>query len=381
MSGVSPGRERERALVVAAVAGALDRCWVGPADLPRLDWGWLRARLDELGLAAQLWAELAAAGREGAVPPAEAAWLRLRAEQNAAQNAQLLAAALRAGAALDGAGVAWMPVKGVALALLAPGYGAARHVADVDLVVHPADLARAARALGEVVPLLAEARETDGREKSRDPAARPGAQHVHCFSGGDGVLVELHHAFADLPPVAVTEGIFARAVRTRAGGRTVTVPALDDLLGTACVHALVHHRGDRHVLLRHLRDVVALVALGASGEAARERYDAGGLRTVARSFLALEDARRDALERGGPPSAASLAVWPARGGRAALWLREVGTRVRWVGARLAAERWRAVVPSRRFMAARYGRAADGPWLPWLHVRRWVAGALRAIRSR
>jgi hypothetical protein len=148
------------------------------------------------------------------------------------------------------------------------------------------------------------------------------------------------------------------------------------------VHALVgEHAGDRRRLLRHLGDVAELVALGASAEVARARYDRDGRATVAGSFRALDEAREDARTRGRPLSEASVAVEPGAAGRVRGWAGRGRERARWMVRGFRQHGLAAVLPPRSFMVGLYGPSAAGPRLPLLHLRRWAGILLRAVKGK
>ena len=374
--------ERERALVLAAVTGVLDACWAAEGDLSDVAWGWTLRRLDELGLAARIWSEAARVGALSRVPSPSRERLERRAQETAASAALFSAAALGAGAVLDAANIAWMPMKGAALALVAPEYGATRPAVDVDLIVAPGDLERARRALGAALPLLGERRDYDGLERDADAAMRDGIQHLYAFEGLGGVPIELHHAFPGLTQGDFTRAVFERAAPAVARGQPVLLPALDDLLGTACVHAHAVHPGDRAMGLRLLADVSELLARGASAGVACDRYDAvGGLAAVSRTLRDLAQAREEARTRAETPTRASLAVDPGVGGRLHRWTGAIWARADRTARVLRTHGIRAIVPPRSFMVGLYGSAAAGPRLPLLHLRRWGAVVLRTIKGR
>lgn len=381
---MSPARRdhaAERALAVAALAGALAGSWPVREGLDGLDWRWLVPRVRALGIAARLWAELARAGLDGEVPGPARAALQAEAHQTAADAALRGAAASQVGALLDAAGVPWLPIKGAALAVVAPEYAATRRAIDVDLVVPPDDLERAGRVLAAALPLAGERRDYDGAARDVEAAMRDGVQHLYAFEAVGGIAVELHHAFPGLTRREITDGILSRAHRVDGRGGAVRVPALDDLLGTACVHAHLVHPGERGTALRHLADVAELVARGASAELARERYDRDGRTTVAASLRELERARDQARAPGGARAEASRVLEPGAAGRLRGWAGRVRHRSADIAVGLRRHGLGALVPPRSFMVAQYGQAAAGPRLPLLHLRRWGAIILRTVRGR
>lgn len=373
--------ERERALVVAAVAGVMGESWPVRAGLAGLDWAWIVARLREHGIAGRFWAEAVRARIDGDIPAATRARLEDAAQNTAALTAQRRAAAVGAGEVLERAGVPWVALKGAALAFALPDYAATREFADVDLLVPPDALPRASAALAAVHPLTVEVRPYDGRARDATAATRDGVHALYAFRGRGDVPIDLHHVLPGLPSREVTEAVLGRAAPVAAGTRRVLVPSPEDLLGIACVHAVLHHEGDRRIALRHLSDVSELVAAGASEDLARERYDVGGRLAVASSLRELAAAREDACVRGAPTSRASVALDPGFRGR-------VGERValaRGRGARIARGLRQhgldAVLPPRSFMIGLYGPGATGARLPLLHLHRWVKILLRVVKGR
>jgi hypothetical protein len=381
VSAVAHDHERERVVLAAAAAGLLGESWPAREGLAGTDWTWILPRARELVMAARLWAELVRAGLDGTVPAAAREALQAAAQETAAHAGFLAEAARRAGAALDGAGVRWMPIKGAALALVAPEYASTRVTSDVDLVVGPDDLRRASDALAGAFPLLGEVRDYDGAERDAAAAMRDGVQHLFSYVGPGGVRIELHHALPSLTRREITETVLSRATPVQRRGASVLVPGLDDQLGVLCVHALVHHESERTWLLRHLADVSELLARGASAEVARERYDRGGRLAVATSLRELEATRLEARVRGAPPSGASRAVEPGAGGRVGGWLEGVRWHAAWIARGLGRRGLAALVPSRSFMVSLYGPPASGARLPLLHVRRWGAILLRTIKGK
>lgn len=373
--------ERERALVVAALSGVLERCWALDA-LATVDWEWILLRLRAHGLGGRFWSEALRAGLREALPVAVTQALAAEAQETAASNAALVHMGLTACAALDQAGVPSMPMKGVAIALTAPEYGATRAMSDVDLLVHPRDLARARETLVRAFPHVRELRDYDGADREADQALRDEVPSLYTFLDEAGAVLELHHAFPGILSREGTEAAFERSRTVVARGRTVRVPGFDDLLGTACVHVLVHHdEGERGMRLRHLADVSALLAAGASADVARQRYDVAGADSVARSLELLAEGRRDATVRGGARSAASVALDPGTGRRLRVWAANLLTR----GGRFVTAFRKhgvgAVIPPRSFMVGLYGPAAAGPRLPLLHLHRWASIVRRAVQGR
>jgi hypothetical protein len=367
--------ERETTLAVAAVAGVLDRCWVVREGLERIDWGWLLARLDALGLGAIAFAEAERARISERLPAQVRDHLRRRAEELAAQNAQLLAAALRTGALLDAAAIPWMPMKGVALAIVAPEYSSSRLTSDFDVLVRPADLDRAAQVLRGALTLTAEA--ADYRGVTMRAEAAGDTPHVFEFHTSDGVMVELHHGIPGLDARG-TAAFWSRSVERSVGGRTLRLPSPEDLLATLCLHVLVHHRRELGMLPRHLADVRALWAVEV------EEVDAttgGASAAVTESRRELDAAAAWAEARGRRRPLAARAVDPGlldAASSVARRLTGLGERVR---GRVGGSGLRAIFPDRAYLLRYFGGNAQQTPLWLLHPRRWARLIARTIRGK
>jgi hypothetical protein len=367
--------ERETTLAVAAVAGVLDRCWVVREGLERLDWAWLLARFDVLGLGAIAFAEAERARISERLPAQVRDHLRRRAEELAAQNAQLLAAARRTGALLDAAGIPWMPMKGVALATVAPEYFSSRLTSDFDVLVRPADLDRAAQVLRGALTLTAEA--ADYRGIPMRAEAAEDTPHVFEFHTRDGVMVELHHGIPGLDAPG-TAAVWSRSVERSIGGRTFRLPSPGDLLATMCLHVLVHHRRDHRMLPRHLADVRALSAVAVQ---AGDATSGGALAAVAESRRELDGAAAWAEARGGRRPLAARSVDPSlldAASSVARRLTGLGARAR---GRVGGSGLRAIFPDRAYMLRYFGGNADQTPLWALHLRRWARLIARTIRGK
>lgn len=372
----------ERAFLLAGLFHeALDPERLGALARLGLDWARLEEAARRLGLGAFLFNAVRQARQDGAVPPEVLGRLQAAAMRNAARNALFARAARDAQEVLAAAGVSSLGLKGTALAHFAPRHFALRAQLDVDLLVRPQEGPRAAALLREAGfrPHRAAARAIDHAVDGRSVWAseQPVAHHLPPLVSPAGVTVELHQELPGVPD-GVRDGVWARAVRPPAPGAPVTGAA--DLLGILCAHVFVHHAAAPRYLLRHVADVHALLAAGAPLEEAARVY--GG---AVRSSVAYVEETARAVERPGGLR--------ARGGEAALapwwWL---GTRLRLAiagqRARLRSQlrsfgRFgaRAVFPSPRFMADRYGVAPRSPLLPLTYLWRPVRALVRLVLGR
>jgi hypothetical protein len=309
-------------------------------------------------------------GEAGLDPGPSAVPLREEAERVAAQAALTVHAAARAQACLSAAGLESLAVKGLAFQAHAPGHLARRHLDDVDLLIRPSDLAAAAAALvaggfeaDDLLPDYAGAA-LDGA------AARPVLHRTANFLGPGRTLVEVH---TDLPayrgPEATFDALLGRAATVRHGGGALTVTGLDDTLAMLCRHVMVQHAAEAGHLPRHVADVAALLAAGASAEVAAARGDGDGVGSVAASLALLEAARRGT----GRAARAWSPVW---GPLDRLRVRLVAYRGAAGAGPLA-----MVFPARRYMAQRFGVAPGSPLLPLLYLWRPVRGVVKLVTGR
>ncbi len=349
-------RAPERALLLGALFhGALDAGRLRALTARGLDWPALQAHADRYGLGAMLHDAVHEAGLADAVPPEALARLAAEATRNAVQNAFFVAVAERTQRRLAEASIGSLALKGTAFAACAPAYQSLRHQSDVDLLVEEgrADdacrllLAAGYRASAGVVGLRGEVFDATSAEFNL-------MHHLPVMSSPEGVSIELHFQLpgSRQPGATSATGPLWAGARTF-GASPLVAPALDDQLGIICDHVLVNHHGDAGILPRHVADVQTLLRLGASPEAAAERYGP----TVAASLALVEQTRL---------AVAAPGLLRARGAELAFapwWM--VGTRLgaalHAVGAALAG-RLRllrrvglaSLFPNRAYMAQRYG---------------------------
>lgn len=153
--------------------------------------------------------------------------------------------------ALSSAQVPALTLKGAALACEVYPERVARPMADLDLLVHEADLGRAREALlgiGLRVPARFEVRPTSGSYAMREvdkPFERPGT----------AFLVELKTELeSTLPPFRfTTDSAWARSVPATLAGGATRVLHPEDFLVHLCLHACGGHRFDQG--LRPLVDI------------------------------------------------------------------------------------------------------------------------------
>lgn len=378
------GGDRERTLIVAVL-------FARPPGPP-----WLRAlraacdgdRLLQLardyGVAAVLCQRLAALQWQHELRGET--WARLQAEdeQNRLQNLVLLADLGDTCARLRAAGIPALALKGSALLATVCAEGLERHTDDIDLLLPPEQLARAAELLHAAgyreyaPPVLG----PDGALTRNDDALRardPHARHPALLFGPRQTRIELHRytdfgAGDDVQAVPEVVWQRARTVTTRLG-QAVDVPAEDDLLANLCCHVLRQHHREPRYRLRHLVDVDTLL----------RRVDAAALATMAqlrgrcgpveqswalREALEAALAGRPELHAGEPRGLTRRVAW-LMAPEPPAWLRHLRHGLAPARQGLGPA-WRALLPRRDYMAWRYGRpGVRGLRLALLHLLRWT----------
>jgi hypothetical protein len=186
------------------------------------------------------------------MPADVAASLAAAATGIARQNLAFAAAARKLAVALEGRGLAFRLVKGVALNRLAYGTLAVKRASDVDLVLDPADYAGAVRMLlDEGTSCI-----SPGPGAGFDEVMAWTRRNKHSIWRRDGVVVELHSSLVDNP--LMLSGVSARSPAQwveLAPGMAVPTLARDELFAYLCVHGATHAWSR----LKWLADVAALV--------------------------------------------------------------------------------------------------------------------------
>jgi hypothetical protein len=368
----------ERAFLLGALFhGALDVPRLRALAARPLDWDALLAAAEVHLLGAILFDSIHAAGVDGAVPAPHLERLRARAVEVATRNAALLHAAGRASRLLTAAGIEALALKGTGLAVHAPRYFSVRLQSDVDLLVAPARIWAAARTLLEggftPAPAYADHLGLDGRSPFAEGSPLPPGHQLLPLLSPEGANLELHFELPGRLPPAALSAVLANPV---AGPGGIRVSAPDALLGLLCAHVHGHHEREPAFLLRHVADVVALQAAGASLERARPAF--GPSVDVSRRLV--EEARRAVTGPGGTMGLAEATLAGGPWGAAALataW--RVSFRARWRAALDGG--LQALFPAPRYMAQRYGVGLRSPLLPLTYPWRFISALGRALLGR
>jgi hypothetical protein len=306
-----------------------------------------------------------------ALPPPVRDRLEEASAAAAARNALLLHDLARAQALLRDAGVRSAALKGAALLVAHAPSLAVRHLSDVDLLVGPADLPRAADILAAagIVPPAGTLPALDG---GTGPLARnPGTAHVRAIETWGGMLLELHDRLPGGGPPA--EEVVAAARARTVGGQPLDVSAPDDLAGMLCRHVVLVHGADARLRARHVADLAWLEPeLDWARVEARyggDRSGRGALR-LSRELLSAAQREADAGERA--PARLAL-LEPVPNAVLAQLARGVSTALDGP--------LRTAFPARRYMEARFGLKPGSPWTPLLYPWRLVSGLVRRLSGK
>lgn len=217
-------------------------------------------------------------------PPQQAAEeLKLAAAGIAQENLRFAAESIRLRSMLDAAGIDFLFVKGVVLAMLAYGELGVKKAWDIDLAVDP-------EKIGEACALLVEAgyhRVIPGPEVDEQGMSvwLKLSKETLWRNDARGTMVELHGGLVDnprmLPAISVHSPLQEVAV---AAGQSLPTLAKDELFAYLCVHGATHAWSR----LKWIADVNAL--LSSEGDAEIERLyrrslDLGAGRCSAQALL------------------------------------------------------------------------------------------------
>ncbi len=233
-----PRARRDAAVREAAVAG--------------LDW----ARVAAITKRQRVWGLVADAVRSTriALPPEVAAILQDRGSKITQQNLSAVAETARLGAMLDAAGIDWLTFKGLALAIQAYGTLSIKMANDIDILVPPADTARACVLLREA----GYQRFSPGPEVSDEQVAawmqvskESGWRHPRTR-----LIVELHGRLM-ANPALLPEAVIGMPRKRVTISPGVEVPTMGDALLYPYLFAHGAHHG--WFRIKWLADVAALI--------------------------------------------------------------------------------------------------------------------------
>lgn len=322
----------EARLLLASLAWAAGRgAELAPSARRVRRWPRVLGLAGRRGIAETLAHAFDASGAGAELPAHVHGRLRAALELGTARNLVLLSEAARVQAVLSSRGIPSVALKGTALVAAhypAPG---ARHVSDLDLLVPAALISEAAAALAHEGPRARARVDHHGRPTGADC-------HLDPSETAGGVACELHFRLPGHEDPGVAERVLegARTVAVPGGG-ALRIPAPAECAAIACVHAFAGHQGSARYLPRLVADLEVLEATGGLDWGAILRL-AGPERADA-----VEQGRR-LLERARAGDAG--AVFPA-------WSRILAHELAPL-VRAARDDARALFPTKRFMARRYG---------------------------
>ena len=177
--------------------------------------------------------------QRGLMPPAPRGRLKEVCRASAARNLLLFAELGNILRAAQAVSVPILPLKGAFLAEAVYGNIALRPMADLDLLVKPADLPRAIRMLRDLG--------YDSDQPFNPVTQQAGFQDMPPMRKSGGAVVELHWTM--VTPLCGAridddelEGIWRRSVPATIAGVPSRRLSPEDLLLHLCMHASVHHR-------------------------------------------------------------------------------------------------------------------------------------------
>jgi len=216
-----------------------------------------------------------------AVPGDTGAALAAAGAAVALENLAFAAEAHRLRRAFDSAGIDFLFVKGVTLAMLAYGTLALKRAVDIDMAI-------AAPAQGAAFALLAESGYRcvePGPEASEAEILAWTARNKHSAWRLGSILVELHASLVDSPRLLL--GVSLDSPRREvavSGGISLPTLAADELFAYLCVHGATHAWSR----LKWLADVNALLSDADDGDLVRlhrRSVELGGGRTGGQALL------------------------------------------------------------------------------------------------
>jgi hypothetical protein len=370
----------ERAFLLGCLfEGALELPRLQALAAGRLDWAALAEVASPLGLTGMLHDAIQSAGLNGALPEPLRSHISNEARYIAARNTLHAHVAAKVHRRLSAAGIASLALKGTAMAQHAPRYFPLRYQADLDVLIHPAEVQRAASLLRDDGFTDYDAgAPMDGRIFGKLGEAKEVGHHLNPLISPESITVELHHELPGHLAQRFDEGVWARAITS--GGPVGAVPSATDLLGILCAHVHGGHRGERRYLPRHVADMRALLAGGASLAEAERIYGA----PVSASARLYEETLT-AVTRPGRFGARGAEVvlappwWPWTRLKRAMLIR--GAALEGQFGLLANVGLGSFFPSPAFMADRYGLSRSSPLLPLTYVWRPIRALLRLVLGR
>ncbi len=249
-----PFASGEHQVVLACLREVFGRSDAAPLILPDDETFWERvvALASAEGVAPVTYAGVRSRGWP--VPPSLLArWRAFRLGAIVRWETRVAPALRQTLAALGSVGIEAIALKGAALAYLAYPEPSHRTCADVDLLLHPADLTRASAVLGEL-------------GYTSRPAEPEPRHHLRARYPADGsVGIELHRHILEEPgPYTLPAAdLWERSRAAHLADTAARVLAASDALLHVCLH-LAHAHRYRWFVLRGIADVLAITTAGAA---------------------------------------------------------------------------------------------------------------------
>jgi hypothetical protein len=222
---------------VTLLLAAVRNMPLSPVLLQGIDWDRLLYLAWFHGLSNHLAALLDAAQD---IPPPALARLKRQAREETVRTLALCGELARLGRSFRKAGLAFLAFKGPAQSVMASGDPAARHIADLDIVVSPDTLPGAIALLQQLGYTLRPGYDVESA------ILRSVYHHAPLDHRRSGLLVEVHwQLFPDMrPEPLLPANLFARSIDVEILGEKIPTLSHEDMLLSLCMHAS-RHRWDR----------------------------------------------------------------------------------------------------------------------------------------
>lgn len=206
--------------------------------------------------------------QSGLLPPDWAAWAEEVVFETTARNGWILHHLTVVAGLLHEAGIRFFALKGCDLLLTTYARVGARHLDDIDLLLHPDQVQAASEVLlrggyplqeaGTDLPFV------DGGSYAEYVASQAADKiHPAVHESRDGLSIELHRMLPlSRDPAAHFERLWTNRVTRLRDGVEIPLLPRTELVAHLCVHAFVQHHGDWRVLARHTADTLRLRASG-----------------------------------------------------------------------------------------------------------------------
>ncbi len=227
--------------ILAILVGDPDGCERALAGLTDEDWVAALVFADEERITPAVHAALSGSSNAKLVPPDAADYLAEIARLNRLRNRRIREQLLEVVAVLNGAGIEPVLLKGTNGLLEDRGEAARRVMLDIDLLLDPAEINDARRALAAI-----------GYQE------HSGHMTGHAFGyvvrPGEPAVLDLHREPINWAHLLSAADLRARAARVDHDGATALMPSREDRLTHIVLHEMVHHHA-------HMKGVIGMHAV------------------------------------------------------------------------------------------------------------------------